>query len=95
MNNSKNHKSIHNTHSWIINKARWNTNNDIIYNNTDEKKKDFIHLANFLNLQIKSLEFDHLQYINHLNIKISKEQLSMFRHFTIVDNIVVPKNPVI
>ena len=88
MNDSKNYKSVHHTHSWIINKARWNTNNEILYNNTNEKK-EFIHQANFLKSQIISLEFDHLQYIKHLNIKISNEQLSIFRYLTIVNNNVV------
>ena len=87
---SKDHKSTHHTHSWIINKARWNLNNKILYNNNDEVKHPIYQLY-FFKQQIKLLEYDHLQLVCHKYAKINAEQLSLFRYFTIKNNKVFPK----
>ena len=67
---SKDHKSTHHTHSWIINKARWNLNNKILYNNNDEVMHPIYQLY-FFKQQIKLLEYDHLQLVCH---KYTKNQ---------------------
>ena len=87
---SKNHKSVHHIHSWIINKARWNLNNKILYNSQEEEMHENYRL-NFLKQQIKLLEYDHLQLVRHKFTKITKEQLSMFRYFDLIKNKIVAK----
>ena len=89
---SKNHKSPDHAHSWIINKARWDTNNQIIFNpNVDNTPMNLKHQANFLEMKIKRHEHNHLQYIVHLKRFISFEQLKTFRYYTIISGKVVEK----
>lgn len=85
---SKNHKSPMHAHSWAINRARWDTNNKLLYDN------DFTHdcqIQTFLKYKLMHYEYQHLNFLINNNIKISKEVLDKLLFYDVIKNVIVPK----
>eukprot|EP01091_Cochliopodium_minus_P002484 TRINITY_DN1233_c0_g1_i7.p1 TRINITY_DN1233_c0_g1~~TRINITY_DN1233_c0_g1_i7.p1 ORF type:complete len:1224 (-),score=213.05 TRINITY_DN1233_c0_g1_i7:434-4105(-) len=87
---SINHNSPDHTHSWIINRARWDVNNRILYGlGNQETTPNRVELINLFKMKIRIYEHDHLEYTRKSLKQVTHSQLSKYCFFTISKNNVV------